>query len=48
MGREFGSQPEDCRVTTRISDQRVRLPFHNILSAAEQERVIEAILEFDF
>lgn len=48
MGREFGGQPGDCPVTERISDQLVRLPFHNVLSAADQDRVIEAILDFDF
>jgi dTDP-4-amino-4,6-dideoxygalactose transaminase len=48
MGRRFGSQPGDCPVTTRVSDQLVRLPFHNVLSDADQERVIAAILEYDF
>jgi dTDP-4-amino-4,6-dideoxygalactose transaminase len=48
MGRSFGSQPGDCPITERISDQLVRLPFHNILSDADQERVIDAILKFDF
>ena len=48
MGREFGGEQGDCPVTERISDQLVRLPFHNVLSDADQERVIESILEFDF
>ncbi len=48
MGRGFGGIPGDCPITERISDQLVRLPFHNILSAEEQERVINAVLEFDF
>jgi dTDP-4-amino-4,6-dideoxygalactose transaminase len=48
MGREFGGRPGDCPVTERISDQLVRLPFHNILSVADQDRVIEAILDFEF
>ena len=48
MGKGYGGQPGDCPVTERISDQLVRLPFHNVLTDADQERVIEAILEFDF
>ncbi len=48
MGRSFGANPADCPVTTRVSDQLVRLPFHNVLSDADQERVIQAILEYDF
>lgn len=47
-GREYGGRPGDCPITERVSDQLVRLPFHNVLSDAEQERVIEAVLEFDF
>jgi dTDP-4-amino-4,6-dideoxygalactose transaminase len=48
MGRGFGGETGDCPVTERVSDQLVRLPFHNVLSEADQERVISAILEFDF
>ena len=48
MGRGYGGQPGDCPITERISDQLVRLPFHNVLSDEDQGRVIEAILEFDF
>lgn len=48
MGRNFGGKPGDCPVTERISDQLVRLPFDNALTEAEQERVIEAVLEVDF
>lgn len=48
MGRDFGGKAGDCPVTERVSDQLVRLPFHNILSETDQERVIQAILEFDF
>ena len=48
MGRSFGGQPGGCPVTERISDQLVRLPFHNVLSDSDQDRVIESILEFDF
>jgi dTDP-4-amino-4,6-dideoxygalactose transaminase len=48
MGARFGGRPGDCPVTERVSDQLIRLPFHNALTGAEQEQVIEAILEFDF
>lgn len=48
MGRKFGGRPGDCPVTEEVSDRLVRLPFHNALSSAEQEQVIEAILEFAF
>ncbi len=48
MGKEFGGKPGDCPVTERVSDQLVRLPFHNALTGAEQEVVIEAILNFRF
>jgi len=48
MGRKFGGRPGDCPVAEDVSDRLVRLPFHNALSKAEQERVIEAILEFPF
>jgi len=48
MGLRFGGQPGDCPVTERVSDQLLRLPFHNALTEAEQQMVVEAVLEFDF
>ncbi len=48
MGRSFGGRAGDYPVTERVSEQLIRLPFHNILTGAEQEQVIEAILEFKF
>ncbi len=48
MGRRFGGRAGDCPVTERVSDQLVRLPFHNVLTGGEQEEVIEAILNFKF
>jgi len=48
MGLRFGGRPGDCPVTEDVSDRLVRLPFHNALTGSEQERVIEAILEFEF
>lgn len=48
MGMKYGGRSGDCPVTERVSDQLVRLPFHNALTEDEQQRVIDAILEFDF
>lgn len=48
MGMQFGGKVGDCPVTERISDQLIRLPFSNALTREEQQRVIEAVLEFDF
>jgi dTDP-4-amino-4,6-dideoxygalactose transaminase len=48
MGREFGGREGDCPVTEKISDQLVRLPFHNALTSIDQEQVIDAIMEFKF
>ena len=46
MGRQFGGQPGDCPVTEDLSERQLRLPFYNDLSQEDQERVVEAILEF--
>jgi dTDP-4-amino-4,6-dideoxygalactose transaminase len=48
MGLHFGGKPGDCPVTERVSDQLIRLPFHNALTESEQQKVVEAIMEFDF
>jgi dTDP-4-amino-4,6-dideoxygalactose transaminase len=48
MGRRFGGQPGDCPVTERVSDQLVRLPFHNSLTGSELEQVVEAVCSFPF
>jgi dTDP-4-amino-4,6-dideoxygalactose transaminase len=48
MGRSFGGSAGDCPVTERVSDQLIRLPFHNLLTGAEQEEVMDAILNFKF
>ena len=48
MGKKFNGHAGDYPVTERVSDQLVRLPFHNALTASEQEMVIEAIREFKF
>ena len=48
LGVRFGGKPGDCPVTEQVSDQLVRLPFHNALSEAELARVVAAVREFDF
>ncbi|CAG0997625.1 dTDP-4-amino-4,6-dideoxygalactose transaminase [Anaerolineales bacterium] len=48
MGQGFGYRAGDCPVTERVSDQLVRLPFHNELTSSDQEQVIDAIMEFQF
>jgi dTDP-4-amino-4,6-dideoxygalactose transaminase len=48
MGRRFGGKAGDLPITERVSDQLIRLPFHNVLTGTEQEQVIEAILDFPF
>jgi dTDP-4-amino-4,6-dideoxygalactose transaminase len=48
MGQGFGGKIGDCPVTEHVSDQLVRLPFHNGLSSAEQEQVIDLLQQFPF
>lgn len=48
MGRSFGGRPGDCPITERVSDQLIRLPFHNALTASDQEQVIDKIEAFTF
>jgi dTDP-4-amino-4,6-dideoxygalactose transaminase len=48
MGRRFGGQPGDCPVTEHVSDQLIRLPFHNALTEDDLWRVVEAVREYDF
>ncbi len=47
MGRRFGGAEGDCPVTEDMSDRLLRLPFFNSLSEDQQERVIQAVIEFD-
>lgn len=44
--RRFGTLDQVCPVTEDISGRLLRLPFYNTLSDAEQERVIQALREF--
>lgn len=48
MGRSFGGKIGDCPVTECISDQLIRLPFHNALTSNEQEQVIDLLQQFPF
>jgi dTDP-4-amino-4,6-dideoxygalactose transaminase len=48
MGQSFGGQAGDYPVTERVSDQLIRLPFHNSLTSSEQELVIDLIQGFSF
>jgi dTDP-4-amino-4,6-dideoxygalactose transaminase len=48
MGRSFGGKIGDCPVTERVSDQLIRLPFHNTLTGSEQELVIDLLQGFSF
>ncbi|HEX2995480.1 MAG TPA: DegT/DnrJ/EryC1/StrS family aminotransferase, partial [Anaerolineales bacterium] len=48
MGQSFGGKSGDCPVTERISDQLLRLPFHNALTGSEQEQVIDLLQGFSF
>jgi dTDP-4-amino-4,6-dideoxygalactose transaminase len=48
MGRRFGGKLGNCPVTEKVSDQLVRLPFHNGLSEADAGKVVEAVEEFKF
>jgi dTDP-4-amino-4,6-dideoxygalactose transaminase len=48
MGRRFGGCPGGCPVTEDVSNRIVRLPFYNTLTEPLQDRVIDAVLSFDF
>lgn len=48
MGQRFGGKAGDCPVTERVSDQLIRLPFHNSLTSHEQEQVIDMLHTFTF
>ncbi len=45
-GRELGGKPGDCPITEDLSDRLLRLPFFNTLVENDQDRVIDAIVEF--
>jgi dTDP-4-amino-4,6-dideoxygalactose transaminase len=47
MGRKFGGEEGQCPITEDISDRLLRLPFYNTLMESQQDRVLEAIHEFE-
>jgi len=46
MGERLGAKPEDCPVTTDVSDRLLRLPFFNAMTAQEQSFVVGQIRRF--
>lgn len=46
MGRQFGGYEGQCPVTERVSDQLLRLPMYSGLEEPNQQRILEAIYEF--
>jgi dTDP-4-amino-4,6-dideoxygalactose transaminase len=48
MGRRFGGQLGQCPVTERVSDQLLRLPFHNGLTEEDLNIVVEAVQAYRF
>ncbi|WP_052664294.1 dTDP-4-amino-4,6-dideoxygalactose transaminase [Nitriliruptor alkaliphilus] len=44
-GRRFAAAPSECPVTDDVSARLLRLPFHNRMSASEQERVVGVLLD---
>lgn len=47
MGQRWGGRAGDCPVTESVSERLVRLPLYTSISAADQERVIDAVLTAD-
>ena len=45
MGRRMAGRESECPVTEDVSDRLLRLPFYNGLTEADQNRVVEAILQ---
>jgi dTDP-4-amino-4,6-dideoxygalactose transaminase len=46
MGRRFGGTEGACPVAEDVSDRLLRLPFYTDLSIADQNDVIDAVLQF--
>ena len=42
-GRRLADREADCPVTDRVADQLLRLPFHNRLSHADADRVLDSL-----
>jgi dTDP-4-amino-4,6-dideoxygalactose transaminase len=48
MGQHYGGNPGDWPVTEDVAGRLVRLTFYGVLTAEEQDRVIEAVEAFPF
>jgi dTDP-4-amino-4,6-dideoxygalactose transaminase len=46
MGQRYGGKLGDCPVTESVCGRVARLPFYTFMPAPDQDRVIEAVLEF--
>jgi dTDP-4-amino-4,6-dideoxygalactose transaminase len=46
VGRAAGGRPGDCPVTEAAADTLVRLPLYTDLTAAEVDRVLDAVTSF--
>ena len=46
MGQVFGGKDGDCPVTERVSNQLLRLPFHNLISYENVDQVVDVIKMF--
>lgn len=46
MGNRFGGKAGDCPVTEDVADRLARLPFHNSLTEADQQRVVDLTRQF--
>jgi dTDP-4-amino-4,6-dideoxygalactose transaminase len=46
MGILYGGRPGDCPVTEDVAGRLLRLPFYTSMTAREQDRVIEAALDW--
>jgi dTDP-4-amino-4,6-dideoxygalactose transaminase len=46
MGRSFGARAGDCPACEDLSERLLRLPFHNRLTEAEQDRIVDTLERF--
>jgi dTDP-4-amino-4,6-dideoxygalactose transaminase len=46
MGLRHGGQPGSCPVTERVADSLLRLPLYGDITAADVERVVDAVQTF--
>jgi dTDP-4-amino-4,6-dideoxygalactose transaminase len=43
-GLRFAARHAECPVSTDVSSRLLRLPFHNLLTPADCDRVVEALV----